>query len=231
MIGVAVAAELVIDGHDVGPISAHEPHQPAGRVVQVRLPERSRIEVPDAAHHVRVVVAEVLPLGDTEFAHRGLELPGPDLAQPAVVVRRVHLGHNDLAHLAARARDEDHPAAVANSFGHHAAGADRLVVGVSVNRHQREAVVVRRTVGSVRRIGRHGAILARVGQGVRFAPGSRRYHPADALHADVTRAPTRIRSPPADGRASRSTCRPPGRRLLHRARRPAMHHAAWRPRC
>ena len=66
---------------------------------------------PGAAHHVRVAVAEVLPLGHAEGVHRALELARPDLAEAAVVVGRVHVGDDDLAHLAAGARDEDHAVA------------------------------------------------------------------------------------------------------------------------
>ena len=111
VVRVPVAAEVVVGRDDVGLVAADEPDQPAGGLVQVGLPEAARVAVPGPTHHVRVVVAEVLPLGHAEDAHRRLELGGPELAEPAVVVRGVHLGHDDLAHLAARAGDQDDPTA------------------------------------------------------------------------------------------------------------------------
>ena len=99
-----------------------------------------RVAVPRPAHHVRVLVAQVLPLGDAERPHRPLQLAGPDLAQAAVVLGRVHLGDDDLAHLAAGAGHEHDAPARAHGEGHRAAGPDRLVVGVGVHRHQGEHV-------------------------------------------------------------------------------------------
>ena len=142
VVGMAVAAEGVVRRHDVGLVLADEPHEPAGRVVEIGLPEVPRIEVPRPAHHVGVAVAEVLPLGHAELAHRGLELAGPDLAEPPMVVGRVHLLHDDLAHLAAGAGDDDDAVAGLDGLGHRAAGADRLVVGVGMDRHERESVRV-----------------------------------------------------------------------------------------
>ena len=141
VVGMAVAAERVVGRHDVGPVPPDEPDQPADRFVEVGLPERPRIVVPGPAHHVRVAVAEVVPFGDAEDAHRVLELAHPDLAEPAVVLGRVHLGDDDLALLAARAGDEHDPPAVADRSGHRPAGADRLVVGMGVDGHERESVV------------------------------------------------------------------------------------------
>src|SRR3990170_3751091 len=81
-------------------------------------------------------MAEVLPLGDAEFAHGGLELAGPDLAEAPVVVRRIQLGDDDLAELVPGARHEDDAVAVPDGLRHEPTGADRLVVGVSVNGHE-----------------------------------------------------------------------------------------------
>ena len=150
---MAVPAERVVGRHDVGPVGPDEEHEPADGLVHVRLPEAPRVAVSGAAHHVRVLVAEVLPLGHAEVAHRPLELARPDLAEAPVVVGRVHLGHDDLAHLPARARDEDHAPARLDAERHRAAGPDRLVVGVRVHRHQGGDVV-----GS--RLGRGGGLVA-----------------------------------------------------------------------
>ena len=140
VVRVAVAAEVVVGGHHVGLVSAHEPHQPPDRLVQVRLPEAARVVVAGPAHHVGVVVAEVLPLGHAEVGHGPLEFAGPDLAQPSMVLGCVHLRHDDLALLATRAGDEDHPVAGLDGLDHGAARADRLVVRMGVDGHQRRAM-------------------------------------------------------------------------------------------
>ena len=137
---MAVAAELVVGRHDVRLVAADEPGQPAGGLVEVGLPEAARVAVAVGAHHLGVAVAEVLPLGDAEDAHRPLELAGPDLAEAAVVVRRVHLGDDDLAELAAGAGHEDDAMAGRDRLGHRPAGPDRLVVGVGVDGHQGRAM-------------------------------------------------------------------------------------------
>ena len=102
--------------------------------------KRARVVVAVRAHHAGVAVAEVLPLGHAEVAHRPLELARPDLAEAAVVVGGVHVGHDDLAELAARPGDEDHAMAGRDGLGHRPAGPDRLVVGMGMDGHQRRAV-------------------------------------------------------------------------------------------
>ena len=140
VVGVAVAAELVVGGDDVGLVAPDQPGQPAGRLVEVGLPERARVAVAVGAHHPGVAVAEVLPLGHAEEAHRPLQLAGPDLAEAAVVVGRVHVRDDDLAELAARPGHEDDAVAGLDGFGHRAAGPDRLVVGMGVDGHQGRAM-------------------------------------------------------------------------------------------
>ncbi len=60
-----------------------------------------------------------------------------------MVVGGVHLGEDDLAHLAASAGDQDDPVAVGHGLRHHASGADGLVVGMGMDGHQGGAVVRR----------------------------------------------------------------------------------------
>ena len=150
VVGVAVAAEAVVGRDHVGLIAPDEPGEAARGLVEVGLPERPGIIVAGPAHHVRVAVAEVLPLGDPELVHRQLEFHGPEFAEPAVVVRGVERGDHDLALLAPGAGDEDDPMAVGDGLGDRAARADRLVVGVGVDGHQGQAV----------RLGRIGRIAA-----------------------------------------------------------------------
>ena len=66
--------------------------------------------------------------------------PARSSPEPTVVVGRVHVGDDDLAHLAARAGDEDDAQARGHGLGHRAAGPDRLVVGVGVDGHERRDV-------------------------------------------------------------------------------------------
>ena len=137
---MAVAAELVVGGDDVGLIATHQPGQPPGGLVQVGLPERARVAVAVCAHHPGVAVAEVLPFRDAQDAHRPLELARPDLAEAAVVVGRVHVRNDDLAELAARPGHEDHAMSGLRGLGHRAAGPDGLVVGMGVDVHERRAM-------------------------------------------------------------------------------------------
>jgi len=143
-----------------------EPRQAPRGLVEVGLPERPGVLVPDPTHHVRVAIAEVLPLRDAQIAHRRLELGGSKLAEAAVVGGRVHLGDDDLAHLAARAGDEHDPAAVLYGLGHRASRSDRLIVGMGMDGHERQ----RAGSGRIGRIG-HVRIVAATGT---FVPGTSR---------------------------------------------------------
>ena len=61
-----------------------------------------------------------------------------------MVVRRVHVLDDDLAQLAAGAGDEDDPVTGLDGLGHRPAGADRLVVGMSVDGHEGQASISHR---------------------------------------------------------------------------------------
>jgi hypothetical protein len=174
---MAVSTELVVGRDDVGLVSADQPDEPAGGLVEVGSPEAARIEIADATHHVRVAVAEVLPLGDAQLAHRPLELGGPELGKPAMVVGRVHLGDDDLAHLAPRARHEDHAPAGRYCLCHRAAGADRLVVGVGVDGHEGRHVGRHPEIVSRARAGRRGVVQARIPIRAVVGPGATRFGP------------------------------------------------------
>ncbi len=150
VVGMAIPAELVVRGHDVRADPADEPDESADRLIDVGLPERPRVAVAGVVHHPGVAVAEIVPLGHAELAHRGLELAGADLAEAAMVVGRVHVGDDDLAELAAGAGHEDDAMAVRDGLGHHPAGPDGLVVWVGMDGHE----------GQGAGLG-HGRILAR----------------------------------------------------------------------
>jgi len=51
-----------------------------------------------------------VPLGDSQNAHGVLEFAHPDLTEPAVILGRVEIGHDDLALLPPSAGDEHDPA-------------------------------------------------------------------------------------------------------------------------
>ena len=153
-----VAAEVVVGGDDIGLVATDEPDETAGGLVEVGLPERARIVIAGATHHVRVVVAEVLPLGDAQHAHGPFQLDGPHLPEAPVVLRGVQLGDHDLAHLAAGAGDEDDATTLGDGLRHRAAGPDGLVVGVGMDGHESG------DVGGLGRRGRgfaHDGMLAR----------------------------------------------------------------------
>ena len=185
--------------------------RPAGRPPRrCRPARRQRVAIAEPAHHVRVAIAQVLPLGHAQEAHRALELGGTELAEPPVVVGRVHLGDDDLAQLAAGAGHEDDAMAVGDGLGHRPAGPDRLVVGVGVDGHQGRPIGAGASSGP-------GVIAASIiGRCYR---GARRARPRAAVY----------HRPHARGRPG--TARRPARhRLLDGPGRAALHDAPGRPR-
>jgi hypothetical protein len=184
VVGMAVPAEVVIGRQNVRAVGPDQPDEPASGLVEVGLPERAGVEVPDPAHHVRVAIAEVLPFRDTEVGHRRFELGRPDLAEATMVVRGVHLWNDDLPELAACAGDEDDTVAVADRLGHDAAGPDRLVVGVGVGGHEGEG---------------HRGILAADPYLRREDAGSGEAHPDPVIGAIGSRLRLVMRQPAAGG--------------------------------
>ena len=74
------------------------------------------------------------------MAHCPLELHGAQLTKAAMVVRRVELRDDDLAQLAACPGDEHDAATRGDGLRHRAAAADRLVVRVGMDAHERRDV-------------------------------------------------------------------------------------------
>src|SRR4029079_2067455 len=62
VVGVPVAAELVVGRDDVRLVAPHQPGEPACSLIDVRLPERARVAVAARAPHPRVTVDEAPPL-------------------------------------------------------------------------------------------------------------------------------------------------------------------------
>ena len=112
VVGMAVAAEVVVADDDLRAASGARSER-AGRRPRRHPPARSsRRLVLGRAHHPGVDVAEPMVLDRARAAPgRAAAPPGADLAQPGVVLRRVELGHDDLAVLATGAGDADHAVA------------------------------------------------------------------------------------------------------------------------
>jgi len=140
VIGMTVPAELVVGRHHVGLVEPHQPGQPSGGLVEVGHPVVAGVAVAVGAHHPGVAVPEVLPLGHAEDPHRPLELAGTDLAEAAMVVRRVHVRHDDLAELTACPGDENDAMTRLDGLRHRAAGSDGLVVRMGVHGHERRTM-------------------------------------------------------------------------------------------
>ncbi len=133
---MAVAAEVVVADDHLRAGLAHDPDEPAGRFVGVRLPEALWSVVLGRAHHPGVDVAQPVVLDGAKLLQREPELLLAHLPEPSVVLRRIELGHDNLSVLAAGARNADHAIAVPAVAGHDAAGGDRLVVGMGVDGHE-----------------------------------------------------------------------------------------------
>ncbi len=138
MVGVPVAAEVVVADDHVGLDLADDAHGPADGLIDIRLPEGGRVVVVGRAHHPGVLVAQQPALDATELPQRLGQLLGADLRQAGMVLRRIQLGHDDLAVLAEVGGQADHAEALGPVASHDAAGADALVVGVGVDGQEGE---------------------------------------------------------------------------------------------
>ena len=119
---MAVAAEVVVVRHHVGAVDAGPARRGGGSPRRGRPARRSGDPGCPASPSSRSRGSRGSPTSVTPRArHRRLELGGPDLGEPAVVLRRVELRHDDLAELAAGAGDEDDAVAGGDGLRHHAA--------------------------------------------------------------------------------------------------------------
>ena len=141
VVGVAVAAVVVVDREHVGLLVAEDRGQPLGGLVDVGLPERPSGVVLGRAHHPGVDVAEELDPLDAEDLGRRARSPARAARQSVSPSSRKP--SCDLAVLAPGGEHEDDAVPVGGRLGHRAAGGDRLVVGVGVEgderRHAAEA--------------------------------------------------------------------------------------------
>src|SRR5207248_1408869 len=96
--------------------------------------EAGRVLVVVGPGHARIAVVEELLAVDAQDPGRRGQLGGAHLGQPRAVLRLVHVV--DLTDLAAGGGHEHDPVAVGVCLLHHAAGHDRLVVGMGVDQEK-----------------------------------------------------------------------------------------------
>ena len=130
VVGVAVAAVVVVVGEDVGLLLVEDRGPGAGPPASTSAcQKRGGVVVGRLAHHPGVDVAEELdPLGAEELG-RAVGLGDATQAQRLAVVEDA--GH-DLAVLAPGGHDQRDPVALGRGLGHGPAGLDGLVVGMGV---------------------------------------------------------------------------------------------------
>jgi hypothetical protein len=138
VVGVPVAAEVVVADDHVGRYGTHDRQEPRDGLVEVGLPEARGRVVLGGSHHPRVDVPEEVVLDRAEVTECPAQFFAADLRESSVVLRRVELRYHDLAVLAACAGDADDAHALGRVARHNATGRDRLVVGVSVDGQQRQ---------------------------------------------------------------------------------------------
>ena len=149
VVGVAVAAELVVGDQHLRLDLADHADQVVGRLGEVGVPEGvvvdgvrgDRVAVLVPLHPgvaVGLEAAQPAVVGDAERLHRVGDLAASVLAEPVLLVggEVLQLGDQDLAHLTGGAGDQGDPAALGDVAGHRGALADRLVVGVGVDEEQ-----------------------------------------------------------------------------------------------
>ena len=110
------------------------------RLQQVRPPEGLGSVVGVGAHHPGVAIptgaTQPMVVGDAQSLQCPDDLAATVLAQPILPVggEVFELGHQNLALLSGRARDQSHRGAGLDVTSHRGSGADDLVIGVGVDK-------------------------------------------------------------------------------------------------
>ncbi len=140
VIGVVVAAELVVGDHDVGLVLLEQAREAFGGIVDGDVAEHVGPVLVLPVDHARVVVPEQLEMRDAERLARSLELAEADAGDLGLVVALISRldPARCVAELAVRARDDNGSHALVRVPRQDAARARRLVVGVRVHGHQRQ---------------------------------------------------------------------------------------------
>ncbi len=149
VVGVAVAAVLVVGHDDVGPDTPDDTGQARRRLVEVGHVEAVGVLVVGGAGHAAVAVAEPDVLVDGERGDRGRHLTAPVGGQ--VLVAEVDAGQV-LARLPAGAGHHHGAPATRGRTGEHAPTGDRFVVGVGVHAQQGGTVLHGASWWGVRRV-------------------------------------------------------------------------------
>ncbi len=195
VVGVAVAAELVVGHQHLRPHLADDRDQVVGGLGEVGVPEGVVVArlggdgvavlVPlHAGVAVAAEAAEEAVVGHAERRHRRRRArrvrcsPGRPSSSAA---RCSQVGHQDLAHLAGGAGDQGDAAALGDVLRHRGALADRLVVGVGVD--QQQPLLGERA---------HAAILESAPDGGIAARSEERLHPVRSDRAGGARQRRRL---------------------------------------
>ena len=138
VVRVGVATELVLGHHHLRADPAHDLDQPADRLFFVSLPEGLRLTVAWQTGHSRVLVAQKDQLGHAQDLHGIAELGFANGRQPGGGLLGIEILVEDLAHLAAGGRHQRGTHALPAVAGQRSTHADRLVVGMRLDRQQAE---------------------------------------------------------------------------------------------
>src|SRR5438128_6110815 len=138
VIGVGVAAELVLGDHHLRPHLSHHLDQPADSFFFVGLPEGLRFPVSGKAGHARVLVTEENQFVDAENLDRVAQLGFANARQPGCGFLRVQILIQDFAYLTARGGDQRRAYAFRAVARQRAAHSDRLIVRMWLNRQKAE---------------------------------------------------------------------------------------------
>ena len=142
VIGVPVAAMIVVDRENVGEFLVEDLRQALRRLVGVGGPEGTVGVVLGCPHHSRVEVIEELDARHAEDLGGPLRLLHPPLGHQLAGLEHVV---TEAGVLTPGRHDEDHPVPFRRCLRHHPGGGDGLVIGMGVEGHERV---------------RHGGILA-----------------------------------------------------------------------
>lgn len=160
VVGVAVAAVVVVGDEDLGAYLEDDLDEERGGLVDVGLPEAGGVVVVRQAHHPGVAVAagaaEQTEVLDAECGHGGGEFTPPVLPQRGAG-QVPQLWRDDLAALTEGAGDQGHVGTLGRVPGHGRAVVDRLVVRVRV--HQQQTPSGARWGSPGRRLGEGSSVM------------------------------------------------------------------------
>jgi hypothetical protein len=136
VVGVAIATRFVKGDHHVGSLAADVGHDLAHGLVEIGLDQGIGVPVLRRVGHPRITIVEEEEVVNAQLVAGAAQLLFADLTQ---LLGRGQLGVADLAGLAARGTDQYQAhVGIGAIAGQCAANAERLVVGVGKDGHERE---------------------------------------------------------------------------------------------